>query len=107
MEMHRQELVLALFQSDALREVPDHLWVGHQGAWNTQDHLKQQYFWPAIKQEVREFCCSCLIFQRLNKRPHPRVPLHPLALMGCPFEHIAMDSISPFPRIPQGPGMYW
>lgn len=91
-----QVLLAEPYRAKALEQVHNHLWVGHEGAKNTQERLKRQYFWPALKWDVRTYCQSCPICQRCKKCPVPRAPLQPLALVGLPFKRVAMDFLGPF-----------
>jgi len=71
---------------------------GHLGVAKTKDRLLRQFYWPRISKDVKEFCGSCNVCQRLGKgAPSPPAPSHSLPLVSEPFCEIAIDIVGPLP----------
>ena len=73
--------------------------LGHFGLQQTANHIRCHYWWPHIGQDVEQYCKTCLICQ-IMKSSTQKVPvlLHSLPIPTCPWESIAMDFVSPFPK---------
>ena len=71
---------------------------GHLGVAKTTERLQRHFFWPTICKDVKEYCRTCPVCQKLGKGAKPAVaPLHSLPLVTEPFSEIAMDIIGPLP----------
>ena len=71
---------------------------GHLGVAKTKARLVRHFYWPGISRDVKEFCRTCDICQRLGKGPSPAVaPLHSIPLVSEPFCQIAIDIVGPLP----------
>ncbi|XP_063813536.1 uncharacterized protein LOC135053191, partial [Pseudophryne corroboree] len=69
---------------------------GHLGRDRTLRRLTQNFFWPGVSDDVRTYCKSCDVCQRLG-RPSARAPLRSLPIVGEPFQRVAVDIVSPLP----------
>ncbi|XP_063788599.1 uncharacterized protein LOC134943977 [Pseudophryne corroboree] len=69
---------------------------GHQGRDRTLRRLTQNFFWPGVSDDVRTYCKSCDVCQRLG-RPSARAPLRSLPIVGEPFQRVAVDIVGPLP----------
>ena len=72
---------------------------GHLGTAKTKkERLLRHFYWPSITKDVKDFCRSCDICQRLGKcAPNPPAPLHNLPLVEKQFSQIAIDIVGPLP----------
>lgn len=85
------------------RAIHDHhlsYYAGHFGLHKTLARLGTRYWWPGMKNDVRDFlkgCSFCLAYTRDGGRARW------LALpIGTPFEVVAMDIFGPLPRTSSG-----
>lgn len=75
---------------------------GHGGVDRTTELIKETYFWPGLKNSVREYverCPSCL------ERKSPAKGIAPLGEVrqpSQPFEVISVDMVGPLPRTSRG-----
>lgn len=76
-------------------------WSGHLGPQKTLSWLLAHFCWPNIYQVTQVFCQSWTICQQETSRLPAWAPLHPLPLIGTPFEQMAMDFVGPLPRSSQ------
>ncbi|KAL2095743.1 hypothetical protein ACEWY4_007891 [Coilia grayii] len=66
---------------------------GHFGVRKTYQRLLQDFYWPKIKKSVAEYVRTCHVCQ-LTGKPNQTIqsaPLHPIPVMGQPFEHLIVD----------------
>ena len=71
---------------------------GHLGVAKTKARLQRHFYWPGISRDVKEFCRTCDICQRLGKGSSPAfAPLHSIPLVSEPFCQIAIDIVGPLP----------
>ena len=71
---------------------------GHLGIAKTKARLQRHFYWPGISSDVKDFCRTCDVCQRLGKGNSPSVaPLHSLPVVSEPFCQIAIDIIGPLP----------
>ena len=82
----------------------DNLWAGHLGVTKTYKRVSKHFFWPGLKKDVSMFCRTCHVCQMTGK-PNQVIspaPLHPIPVMGEPFEHILVDCVGPLPKSKSG-----
>uniref|UniRef100_A0A8C5Q2M5 Gypsy retrotransposon integrase-like protein 1 n=1 Tax=Leptobrachium leishanense TaxID=445787 RepID=A0A8C5Q2M5_9ANUR len=93
---HRQLIVPAKYWRNLLRiahyiPLASHLW--HR---RTLHRLTQSFFWPGLSAEVRDYCRTCGVCQRVGKRGDAKkAPLRPLPIVGEPFRRVAVDLVGP------------
>jgi len=76
---------------------------GHLGMAKTQARIWPHLYWPHMTKEVRDYCKSCDMCQRLGKGQKPApAPLIPLPLITEPFTCIAIDIVGPLPVTKSG-----
>uniref|UniRef100_A0A8C6L2B2 Gypsy retrotransposon integrase-like protein 1 n=1 Tax=Nothobranchius furzeri TaxID=105023 RepID=A0A8C6L2B2_NOTFU len=79
-------------------------WAGHLGIRKTYQVLLEHFFWPGMKKDVSAFCNCCHVCQlagKPNQKPKP-APLHPIPVVGNPFDNIVVDCVGPLPRSKSG-----
>ena len=78
-------------------------WSEHLGVTKTWLILKH-FFWPRLKSDVAKFRRGCHVCQLAGKpnQPIPHAPLHPIPVIGEPFERVIIDCVVPLPRTKSG-----
>jgi hypothetical protein len=68
------------------------------GTQKTYSRLKKEFYWPGMRQGVREFIRECDICQR-NKTEniHPAGLLQPLPILNQNWTEVSMDFIEGLP----------
>ena len=64
----------------------------------------RNFFWPGLKSDVVKYCRTCQTCQMVGKpnQPVPPAPLHPIPVLGEPFERVLIDCVGPLPRTKSG-----
>jgi hypothetical protein len=82
-----------------LAENHDSKVAGHFGQFKTQERLKQNFFWPKMEEETRDYVRSCDVCQRDKaSRKKKYGLLQPLEIPHKPWKSIAMDFIVGLPE---------
>ena len=64
--------------------------------------ITQSYYWRGMAKDTQEFCKSCDICQRVNRRLSKQRPeLHPIPVTDI-WNHIGVDLVGPLPITPRG-----
>ena len=76
----------------------------HFGHCKTNLRLREHFFWPSVTEDVRNFCRSCDVFQKMGSKGRvSKVPLEPMPIVTEPFSRVAVDLVGPIsPRSTQG-----
>lgn len=75
---------------------------GHFGGYKTFTKIRQRYYWPGMRQEVKLWCLSCDSCSRKKGPQHrTRAPLR-VYNVGVPWERVAVDLSGPFPKTARG-----
>ncbi|XP_076843961.1 uncharacterized protein LOC143488888 [Brachyhypopomus gauderio] len=99
-----QIVVPLVFRRLVLQTAHDVPWSGHMGIRKTYHRVLQNFFWPGLKADVKEYCSSCETCQKVGKPNQviPPVPLRPIPVVGEPFDTILMDCVGPLPKTKAG-----
>jgi transposase InsO family protein len=85
-----------------LYENHDQNLAGHPGAEETERTIREDYHWPRLSADVRDYVRHCLLCAQVKKgAPQPTAPLKPRQPRR-PFEIIACDVMGPYPETPAG-----
>jgi hypothetical protein len=86
------------FQQQVLQQFHSSPLAGHMGTQKTYSRLKKEFYWPGMRQRVREFIRECDICQR-NKTEniHPAGLLQPLPISNQHGIEVSMDFIEGLP----------
>ena len=77
----------------------DSVMAGHPGLEKTLDGIKRLYWWPNMRQDIKEYVETCEVCQRTkHRRGKTQPPLQPLAIPTRPWEWITMDFITGLPE---------
>lgn len=100
-----EQIVIPIpFRQHVLKMAHEHQWSGHLGVTKTYQLILKHFYWPGLKSDVARYCRSCHICQITGKpnQSIPRAPLHPIPVVGEPFERIIIDCVGPLPRTKTG-----
>jgi RNase H-like domain found in reverse transcriptase/Integrase zinc binding domain/Reverse transcriptase (RNA-dependent DNA polymerase) len=78
----------------------DHVTAGHPGISKTLHAVEQGYWWPDMKNFVRQYVKGCATCQTTKSNTvRPKVPIYPITVKpnALPFETIALDLIVDLP----------
>ena len=79
----------------------DASWSGHFDFRRTWWKIKDKYWWPDMKTDIRNYIQSCIKCQQFNvDRNKPPGLLHPVKTPSGPFQLIGIDYSGPYPRTP-------
>ena len=69
---------------------------GHFSHRKTGMKIGDKFFWPGMGADIRDFCRSCDVCQRMSSKGRVRpVPLQPLPIITEPFSRVAIDLVGP------------
>lgn len=95
---HADQIVLPwCYRSVVLELAHDHVMAGHFGVNKTFQRVMKYFYWPGLKASVAKYCRSCHACQIAGK-PNQVVrpgPLHPIPVLGEPFERLILDCVGP------------
>ncbi|XP_078248527.1 uncharacterized protein LOC144588886 [Pogona vitticeps] len=75
------------------------MFAAHLGVNKTQQRITQNFYWPDIGKQIREFCKQCDVCQRQgNNRDRTKAKLCPLPVVDTPFKCIGVDIVGPLPK---------
>lgn len=95
-----QVVVPSAYRAQTLKLAHDHVLSSHLGIRKTYERVLRYFFWPGMKSDVSAYCRSCHVCQ-LTGKPNqtiPPAPLHPIPVLGEPFERIILDCVGPLPK---------
>lgn len=99
-----QVVVSSEYCVQILKLAHDRVLSSHLGIRKTYKRVLRYFFGPGMKSDVSAYCRLCNACQ-LTGKPNqtiPPAPLHPIPLLGEPFEHIIMDYVGPLPKSKAG-----
>jgi len=73
---------------------------GHFTFDGTYHRIATRYFWPNMRQDIKNYVNACNVCQR-NVGNRRSVPLHPIKI-GQPFDRIGIDLVGPLPETSAG-----
>lgn len=99
------QIVLPMYyRPTVLKLAHDHVMAGHFGINKTFRRVAKYFFWPGLRSSVAGYCRSyhaCQFAGKPNQIIQP-APLHPIPVMGEPFERLILDCVGPLPRSKNG-----
>jgi hypothetical protein len=80
---------------DLAHSLPVH---GHQSTKRTIQRLTQYFFWPHIYKDVKQYCASCDVCQKLHKSGKlSKAPMMTPPIVDKPFSRLSVDVMGPLP----------
>ena len=67
--------------------------LGHQGATQTYCLIQHQYYWKAMKKDIRKCITQCVLCCR-EKAKIQAYPLQMTEIPECPFDKISIDLVT-------------
>ena len=90
--------VPAIARIEVLRMCHDDPLAGHFGFRRTMDTVSREFWWPQVRQQVKDYCRSCMMCARIKPTRHARYgELQSLPIPTNIWEDIAMDFITELP----------
>ena len=69
---------------------------GHFSHRKTEMKVKEDFFWPGMTMDIREFCRSCDACQRFSQKGRlAKVPLMKVPIITEPFSRVCIDLVGP------------
>lgn len=69
---------------------------GHFSHRKTLIKIAQDFYWPSMGADIRDYCRSCDVCQRMSAKGRVRpVPLQPLPVVTEPFSRVSIDLVGP------------
>lgn len=69
---------------------------GHFSHRKTETRVKEEFHWPSLTTDIRDYCRSCDKCQRLSAKGRVKpVPLKPMPILTEPFSRVAIDLVGP------------
>ena len=99
----RWQLVVPVeLRHEVLQHTHDSPAAGHMGVHRTIERVRQGFFWPGIKRDVRCYCRQCdACTARKLPDGAPRVPLQEYVI-GTPNTRVSVDLTGPLPETQKG-----
>lgn len=86
-----------------LEENHDNKLTGHSGFNRTYNRIKEIYFWPSLKSDVRDYVRNCISCQRNKTNFNPtKQPMEITSTSDKPFQKLAIDIVGPLPLTEAG-----
>jgi Integrase zinc binding domain len=88
-------------RQEVLTQYYDHPLAGHPGIFKTYLLVSQDYWWPNLKQFIKNYVKGCATCQMTKSRTNkPKIPIFPITTErnSTPFETITMDLIVDLPH---------
>jgi hypothetical protein len=101
-ETQLQAIVPRTERRTVLQQYHDSETAGHLGVRKTLSKIRQKYYWPGLRMDVRLYIAGC---ERCAKRKKPtknrRAPMQ-VQECGIPMERLATDVLGPLPETDEG-----
>ena len=99
----KRQIVVPISVRNSILEVAHDGPGGHLGMYKTYKILNH-FFWPNLKNDVKEFLKTCHTCQVVGKPNQVilKAPLQPITVPHEPFEKIIIDCVGPLPRTKKG-----
>ena len=86
-----------VLRKDIMHFVHDKRLAGHLGINKTLHSVRQRFYWPGHKDDIKRWCLKCKTCAARKARPGPRKAPLQQKPTGYPFERIALDILGPLP----------
>lgn len=94
-QKRRLFVVPPLARSSVITECHDAPVAAHFAERKTLDNIRQRFWWPALKADVRLYCRLCTVCQNtVTRKPPGHAPMQVFAV-GAPWEILGVDFVGP------------
>ena len=92
-----QQIVPHVLIPEVLESLHSSPTAGHLGTYKVIEKVRQRFYWPGFKEDVKRFIRCCDICQKRSNPP--KTHRHSLVdwKVSYPFHHIGMDFLGPLP----------
>ena len=92
-----QQIVPALLVTEIITSLHNSVTAGHLGAYKTLEKIRQRYYWPGFKTDVKHHILRCDKCQKRSGPPQKH--RHSLVdwKISYPFHHIGLNFLGPLP----------
>ncbi|MCP4254336.1 MAG: hypothetical protein GY775_13195, partial [Candidatus Scalindua sp.] len=99
-----QIIIPRIYRKDILSLAHDSPMAGHLGINKTYSKILNHFYWPKMKQDVKEYLKSCHVCQMVGKPNQviPPAPLQPIPAVNEAFSDILIDCVGPLPKTKSG-----
>ncbi len=103
-QIQHQIVVPSCYRRDILSLAHDSLLAGHLGVNKTYHKILQNFYWPALQTDVRDYCRTCHTCQLVGKPNQVihKYPLQPIPAFDEPFSRVMIDCVGPLPQTKSG-----
>ena len=100
--LQKQLVVSSKYQQKIMERGHSDIFSAHLGITRTKQRISQNFHWPEMGKQIKEFCQKCDVCQRQgNSNNKTKAQLCPLPIISTPFQHIRLDIVGPLPRVTQ------
>ncbi len=91
----RQLVLPGIYRFSVMNNAHHHRMSGHLGVHKTRERILEQFYWPNIFKDVRDFVASCQVCQKLQNMPGRNAPMKAVPILSETFTKVAMDIVGP------------
>ena len=74
----------------------------HSGYTKTLYRAEEFFYWPSMRQDLKEYCRSCLVCQKISPYNTIKAPLQTYNTPIAPGVHLGIDIVGPLPETEKG-----
>jgi transposase InsO family protein len=101
-DFHKWKLVICQpNHEEIIRSLHEGNTAAHRGINATTSRIKERYWWPNVKDDVRDFIKTCDRCQK-NRKPKPATDIYPTMDAERPMQIIGIDHVGPFAETKHG-----
>ncbi|XP_063856508.1 uncharacterized protein LOC135098191 [Scylla paramamosain] len=98
------QVVVPTILRHSILEIAHESFAGHLGIKKTCEKILADFYWPGLREDVKNYVSTCHLCQIAGK-PNvtiPPYPLQPIAVPSEPFHKIIIDIVGPLPKTKKG-----
>lgn len=91
------------FVEETIRDNHDNVLAAHGGFHKTVNRLRERYFWPSMRDDVREYVNNCTVCRSMkSSNLSQNTPMGEYRDPVSPFRIVSIDFAGPYPRSKSG-----
>lgn len=88
---------------NVIQEGHDNILSGHGGFFKTLKRIRQNYYWPTMRDDISKYVQNCKICQSAKPNTtNSKSPMGALRITEYPWRAVALDFVGPLPRTKNG-----